>query len=104
MTRGGSGLRVVAATLLAVVIVGSGCGPAAPSDVGGPAAGSAPSARSAPKRIAFAVAREQDLRPTGTGPQRNVHPLVHQGLTGRAVGRQRAARLAEEVASLENGH
>jgi peptide/nickel transport system substrate-binding protein len=49
------------------------------------------------------VLREQDLRPTGTGPQRIVHPLVHQGLTGRAIHRERHARLAETVASLENG-
>jgi peptide/nickel transport system substrate-binding protein len=107
--------------VLALVTVTVACAPpsmpqqggraAAPASAPGEAADSAPggaadsasSASSAPKRIALAVLREQDLRPTGTGPQRITHPLIHQGLTGRAINRERAARLAEQVATLENG-
>src|SRR4051794_11389358 len=91
----------VIALALATVAVG-GTPPSTTRDGNSPA-GSTPGARSGPKVIALAVLREQDLRPTGTGPQRNVHPLIHQGLTGRATHRERQARLAEQVASLENG-
>jgi peptide/nickel transport system substrate-binding protein len=93
----------MAVNVLALVTVVVACTPPPAIRDDGAAAGLAPSASSGPKRITLAVLREQDLRPTGTGPQRIVHPLIHQGLTGRAINRERAARLAEQVASLENG-
>ncbi len=93
----------VAVIVLALVTVAVGCAPPSTTTDGGGAVGAEPAVRSGPKHIVLAVVREQDLRPTGTGPQRIVHPLIHQGLTGRATNRERAARLAEDVASLENG-
>lgn len=91
----------LAAIVLAIVIVWIGCAP--PPAERGSTTSSSPSVSSGPKHIVMAVSREQDMRPTGTGPQRNVHPLIHQGLTGRATNRERAPRLAEQVASLDNG-
>jgi hypothetical protein len=85
-------LNVVATILVILTSVVVGCTPAPPREPGGSGTGAAPATQSGPKRIAVAVLREQDLRPTGTGPQRIVHPLIHQGLTGRATNRERAAR------------
>src|SRR3954471_2923388 len=93
----------IAVIALALATVAVGCTPPSTTRDGNSPAGSTPGARSGPKVIAMAVLREQDLRPTGTGPQRLGRRLIHQGPAGRATNGERAARLAEQVASLENG-
>ncbi len=88
--------------MLVLTILGLACAPADPRGSGGATAGAAPISR-AVKRITLGTAREQDFRPSASGPERVAFQLVHTGLTVRGDQRIRHPRLAEAVPSLENG-
>ncbi|MBM2843999.1 MAG: hypothetical protein HW404_1836 [Anaerolineales bacterium] len=80
-----------------------GCAGPGPTGSEGVGDGSAAGGRGAVKRIVLGTLSEQDTRPTSSGQDRTIMPLIHPGLSVKDSAGANRPVLAESMPSLENG-